>query len=408
MLHATVLTELLNARKPGWSLPQPFYVSASVHELDMDHVFRTGWLFVGHTSEIKTSGDFITYEIAGEPLIIVRQDDGEICALLNVCRHRGSRICKTSSGNTDRLVCPYHQWTYDKNGQLLHNTWMPADFDRTDFSLDRAHVRVVAGLIFVSLAKQPESFEPASDLLKLLGMQGIDHSKVAYTETYDIAANWKLVIENQRECYHCPANHQDYARIQLDTEQHDPAQQQANQILSEAARGTWKAQGLDVTMVRSDSDFNGSWWRTSRALFRAPHVSETMNGKPAAPLMGSFRSPNVGNARANTYPNFWLHASCDHVHTMRVTPIDATTTRISASWLVDENAIEDQDYRIDELIGFSKLVNEEDHEILTEQAKGVISSHYRPGPYSPVKEAAVEHFVAWYVNRLSTGHRRRT
>jgi Rieske 2Fe-2S family protein len=93
---------------------------------------------------------------------------------------------------------------------------------------------------------------------------------------------------------------------------------------------------------------------------------------------------------------------------MRVTPIDATTTRISASWLVDENAIEDQDYRIDELIGFSKLVNEEDHEILTEQAKGVISSHYRPGPYSPVKEAAVEHFVAWYVNRLSTGHSRRT
>ncbi len=399
-MDLTVIEDLIKARRRGWSLAQPFYLDQAIFTLDMERVFRAGWLFAGHSCEIKKPGDFFTYDVAGDSLIVIRQDDGSVRALFNVCRHRGSRICTEPSGRVSRLMCPYHQWTYDKDGRLLHNTWMPDDFEKSAFGLEHAHVQVVSGLIFVSLTREPLEFEPNDDLTKLLDMQGIEHAKVAYTETYDVAANWKLVIENQRECYHCPAKHKCYARIQLDTDLHDPDKQQIVTARIDEARTKWNTLGLDVSAVRSNSKFNGTWWRTNRAPFREGCVSETMDGQTVAPLMGDYRDPDVGNARANTYPNFWLHASCDHVHTMRVTPIDATTTRITASWLVRHEAIEGQDFRVTDLIGFSKLVNDEDLEIVAGQAKGVTSSRYRPGPYSPVKEEAVEHFVAWYTNRM--------
>ena len=373
---------LLRARKAGWSLEQPFYRSQAFHDLDMERVFRRSWLFAGHACEIKKPGDFFTFDVGGDSLIVIRQDDGSICALFNVCRHRGSVICRAPSGHKRRFVCPYHQWTYDLDGSLLSNTWMPKDFDKSRFGLARAAVRVVAGLIFVNLAEAPQPFEPARDLERLLGLQGIESGKVAFQETYDIGANWKLVIENQRECYHCPASHKTYARVQLDTDVHDPDKQDALAARNSEARQKWEALGIDVSMVRSDSNFNGLWWRTNRAPFRSPCISETMDGKQIAPLMGGYPDPDVGNARANTYPNFWLHASCDHAHTMRVIPIDATTTRITASWIVNEHAVEGKDYRVEDLIAFSKLVNDEDRQIVVDQAIGIASSRYRPGPYT--------------------------
>ena len=96
--------------------------------------------------------------------------------------------------------------------------------------------------------------------------------------------------------------------------------------------------GLDVSLADYRYAMKGSWWRAARTPFRAGFVSETVNGQPVAPLMGKFTDPDAGNARANTYPNFWLHGSSDHMHTMRVTPIDEKTTRIQADWLVSEKA----------------------------------------------------------------------
>ena len=396
------LNDLVRNRKPGWALEQPFYVHDALYALDTERVFRKKWLFAGHSCEIKTPGDYFLVEVAGDSLIVIRQQDDSISVFFNVCRHRGSLICRQSRGNAQRLVCPYHQWTYAPDGALVHHTWMPDDFDARAFGLQTAHVHVVAGLIFINLSKHVPTFEPEDDFMRLLGMQGLENGKVAYTETYDIPANWKLVIENQRECYHCPAKHKDYARIQLDTDVHDPYKADAVAVRNESAREQWRSLGVDVSMVRSDSNFNGGWWRTNRAPFRSPFVSETLDGRQVAPLMGSYPDADVGNARANTYPNFWLHASCDHVHTMRVIPVDATTTRIRTSWIVDEHAVEDQDYDVEALIAFSKLVNDEDQAIIVDQAIGVASSRYRPGPYSPIKESAVEHFVAWYTSCLSS------
>lgn len=395
------ISSLLQSHRPGRALQRPFYFEQELFQLDLEKVFRRGWLFAGHACQIQQTGDYFCYEIGGDSLIIIRGDDGKIRALFNVCRHRGSIICKQPSGRANLLVCPYHQWAYDTRGSLVRNTWMPVDQDKKDYSLQQAHVRNVEGLVFVNLADREPEFAAEDDLRRLVKLHGLEQARVAYSETYDIAANWKLVIENQRECYHCLAKHPGYAEIQYDTDVDDPDMQEEIESRRNACRERWAKLGLDVSMVGSSYAMSGVWWRVNRVPFREGFVSESVDGQPVAPPMGGLPDVDVGNARANTYPNFWLHGSGDHMHTMRVTPIDALTTRITADWLVAGDATEGDDYQIDEVIAFSRQVNDEDREIVEDQARGIASSRYLPGPYSPVKEKLAEHFVEWYLEQLS-------
>ena len=263
-----------NSRKRGWSLEQRFYVDPSIFQLDLDRVFRTGWLFAGHTCQIGNPGEYFCYEIAGDSLIVIRGNDGKVRALFNVCRHRGSIICKKPAGQVKRLVCPYHHWTYDTDGRLLENTWMPEDFVKGDYSLKQAHVRNVAGLIFVSLAEAAPLFAPENDLKRLLEPHGLERAKVAYSETYDIAANWKLVIENQRECYHCPTKHRGYAEIQLDTDSDNCDKQEQIEARRNECREKLAALDLDVSLIDSSGVMSGSWWRVNRTPFRSGFVCE--------------------------------------------------------------------------------------------------------------------------------------
>ena len=131
-------------------LNRPFYRDPAIFELDMERVIKPNWLFVGHESQILEYGDYFTHRVGDSSLIIIRGRENHISALHNVCRHRGSVICTEETGNAKRLVCPYHQWTYDTEGNLLNSRLMPEDFDTTLFSLHRAHVRIVEGLIFVN------------------------------------------------------------------------------------------------------------------------------------------------------------------------------------------------------------------------------------------------------------------
>ena len=261
------LGNLLKSRRPGWSLEQPFYTDPAIFKSDMERVYRRGWLFAGHACQVSQPGDYFTYDVAGDSLMIIRGNDGALHALFNVCRHRGSRICLESAGRATRLICPYHQWTYDTDGTLLHNTWMPEAFEKSAFGLAKAHVRNVVGLIFVSLAEDPPTFAPEHDFTRLLKPHGLERAKLAHSMTYDIPANWKLVIENQRECYHCPAKHKGYAKIQLDTDVDDADKRDAIAQRETESRDTWAALGLDVSLIDSDYAMNGPWRRANQTTF---------------------------------------------------------------------------------------------------------------------------------------------
>src|SRR5579872_5911159 len=130
---AVQIRERVASRQPGLSLEQSFYNDPEIFDFEIERIFKRYWLYAGHVSQIPARGDYFICEVAGESIIIIRDNNLQICALYNVCRHRGSRICAASSGKVKSLVCPYHQWTYRLDGSLLAARHMPEEFDKAQF-----------------------------------------------------------------------------------------------------------------------------------------------------------------------------------------------------------------------------------------------------------------------------------
>src|SRR5260370_36275429 len=154
------LDRLVAAHKPGRALQREFQTDPGIYRLDLERIWRRGWFFAGHTCQVKRPGDYFVFDIDADSLVVIRGDDGEIHALHNTCRHRGMRVCQDDSGHVGRIVCPYHQWTYSRNGELLACGGMDRDGDleRSEVGLHPAHVREGAGLIFVVPAEDPIAF----------------------------------------------------------------------------------------------------------------------------------------------------------------------------------------------------------------------------------------------------------
>lgn len=125
-MAGTNLDVLLERQRLGFTLEQPFYIDPEIYRLDLERVLAQQWQYVDHVSRLPEPGDYLTYEIAGESIIVARGNDGELHAHFNVCRHRGSRICLESAGNLRRLVCPYHAWAYGLDGKLESARQMPS------------------------------------------------------------------------------------------------------------------------------------------------------------------------------------------------------------------------------------------------------------------------------------------
>jgi len=179
------ITALTASCKPGWSLPGRFYADPAIYRADLEQVWRKGWLFAGHTCEIPRPGDFFTLSVDTDSVIVIRDEDGAIHGLHNVCRHHGSLICTEAAGRAKRLVCPYHQWSYGLGGELISCRGMHEDLDKAQFSLKQLSLQEVEGLIYISLAKEPLPFEPARELISPLARpQGFTQARVAKAVDY--------------------------------------------------------------------------------------------------------------------------------------------------------------------------------------------------------------------------------
>lgn len=398
----------LQRRQPGWSLPQTFYTSEAVYRADLAGIWRRGWLFAGHTCEIPAPGDYFTLEVDRDSLVVVHGEDGAIRAFHNVCRHRGSLVCLEPAGHVKRLVCPYHQWTYGLDGALLSWRGMQPELNRAAFGLRPVQAEEVEGLIFVCLAAEPPPFAPARQALApLLQPQGLRRAKVARAVDYLVRANWKIVWENNRECYHCNVNHPQYIKANFDHYNADDTTPLVRARLAEAAervQARWAAAGIathtQTGMTRFPDAEHGVWFSANRTPLAEGYVSETMDGRPVAPLMGAYRDTDVGTLRLRTLPNFWNHSSCDHGVSTRLLPAGPQRTAIRVYWLVEAQAVEGRDYELSKLLPFWQLTSEQDWTICENQQRGINSSAYTPGPYSTFKEYNVEAFVRWYVQSL--------
>lgn len=405
------LSSFLAAYRPGWSLPRPFYGHETVYLADLEHIWRKGWLFAGHACEIRNPGDWLTLQVETDSLIVIRGEDGAVRALHNVCRHRGSQIVAPGRGSTKRLVCPYHQWTYDTKGALTFCRGMH-ELDKAEFSLKKVQCEVVEGLIFISLAENPAPFAAARELMApYLKPQGLERAKVAKQVDYEIHANWKLVWENNRECFHCNINHPQYIKANWDHYNADDTTPEIKESIARAvarSEAKWADAGLAVShretgMTQFPDAERGIWYSANRTALVAGWVSESMDGKQVATLMGSYNDADVGTLRARTLPNFWNHSSCDHGVSTLLLPSGPRKTLARVTWLVHEDAVEGRDYQLERLMPFWQLTSEQDWAICERQQKGVDSSAYEPGPYSKYKEYNVDAFVRWYVKTLAAG-----
>jgi glycine betaine catabolism A len=397
-------------RRPGQALPRPFYHDLDLYQAELNSIWRQMWLFVGHTCQIPNPGDYFVYTLDTDSVIITRQDDGGVAAFHNVCRHRGSLIVDDSAGHVRSFICPYHQWTYRLDGSLLQCREMPPETNKQALGLKALAVQVLEGLIYICLADAPPDFAVAQSLMgPMVRPQGLEHARIAKVVEYDVQANWKLVWENNRECYHCDVNHPQYIKANFDRYDPDDLNEAiARQIEEATARSEarWAACGLTLTHKEAglfhfpDAERN-IWYSANRTALIDGYVTESLDGQRVAPLMGEYQAEDVGTLRLRTLPNFWSHSSCDHAVTTRLTPAGPRLTKIQVTWLVDAKAQEGRDYELDVLLPFWKLTSEQDWTICERQQRGVDSRAYTPGPLSPSKEYNVESFLTWYTQILS-------
>jgi len=159
--------------------------------------------------------------------------------------------------------------------------------------------------------------------------------------------------------------------------------------------------GLGDAMA--SSEMTGAYWRAARTPLMEGWQTQSLDGKPVAPLMGTFRARNewsAGTLRSTIFPNFWQHASDDHTVSTRITPVDATTSQVDVYWFVHEDAVEGRDYDLARLLPFWQRTSEQDWDICQANQAGILSPRYEPGPYSSVRETNVQHFVDWYLGAL--------
>lgn len=394
------IEELIRSHRPGWTLAQPFYNSQEVFDRDMERVFMRHWLYVGHVSRVRNPGDYFLFNIGKESIIVIRAKDGKVHALFNVCRHRGSRVCLESSGTAQALVCPYHAWTYAPDGRLLAARSMPEDFNTAEFGLHKCHVRVLEGLIYIHMGKEPSDFEPiCRDVETFLKPHELDQAKIAKSLVWRVKANWKLVVENFGECYHCGPAHPEYCSVMAHAVP-DGSGAQKHKDEFTAMTAEWEARVKPMGSVTGRIDpVDGGLHSCTRIPIGKGALTQSRDGKPVAPLMGRFKEYDGGYTAGRIYPINYFIALNDHAVIPRFTPIGPLETEVEMLWLVRGDAVEGKDYDVDKLTWIWVVTTDQDKKIVDDNQAGVNSMAYRPGMYSNAEQGLTK-FTMWYLEQL--------
>ncbi|MDE1464248.1 aromatic ring-hydroxylating oxygenase subunit alpha [Spartinivicinus poritis] len=399
MTSKSTTLSLINQRKPRHGLSRELYLSSAVYQDDLEQIWHQEWIFAGHTFEIEKPGEYITLQIGNYPIVIVRDSSGDIRAFHNACRHRGSRVCSKAKGKVAKLVCPYHSWTFDLDGKLLFAGNMGEQFNKSDYGLRPAHCEIVNTYIYVCVAEHAPDFSQFRDAVSpFLSPHQLENCKVAYESNLVEKGNWKLVFENNRECYHCDANHPELLNSFVENlsvagvgGDEDP-ELKAHWERCEAA-------GFPSRMVM---DQQGQYRMTRIPLFNNAS-SYTMNGKPAVnKRLDHSSEPNIGALLYFNYPSTWNHFLGDHALSFRILPLSPGETLVTTKWLVHQDAQEGIDYDLDNLTKVWLATNDQDRQLVEETFRGVNSPAYIPGPFSDIAENGVCQFVDWYCDTMKS------
>lgn len=387
---------LIESRRPGFSLPGAFFTSPQVFALD-EQVFRRNWIFAGSIAELREPGSFFTLNVFRDPIVVVRDREGAIRAFHNICRHHGAKVCLEDRGRTSRLHCSYHHWVYRLDGSLLSARNMPESFDPAAWPLKHIACETVNGMIFLCLdANPPDIARFRDETAPYLAPHATGRTKVAHRSTIVERGNWKLVIENNRECYHCPGNHPEFLTASYETALPDDPEAGGDFAAHLAAhRDEWDAMGIPHRPVAGGIDY-----RCLRMPLKPGYLSFTLDGRPGSRrLLGDLASPRLGSLRMFRPPNSWNHYLADHIINFRVLPLSPTETELQTVWLVHEDAVEGVDYDVERLTQVWAATNDQDRRLVEMNQAAIASSAYEPGPQG-TEEFLVADFQDWYFAQL--------
>jgi Rieske 2Fe-2S family protein len=336
------------------TLPQRYFVSSEVFAQEEKQIFAKQWVLVGHQSEVVRAGDYLVAEVAGESLIVVRDQTAEIRAFHNVCRHRGTRLCEGKGGQAPAIRCPYHAWTYALDGRLIGAPHMDSviGFEKANYSLRAVHLALWEGFLFANLAETPmplaEWFAP---LAGKFAHWNLPQLRSAGRIDYDVRANWKLIFENYSECYHCPLVHPALSKV-------SPYDSAENDLC--------------------EGPFLGGFMSIAKG------ASLTMSGNACARSVGQI--PSEDQPRVFYYaifPNMLLSLHPDYVMVHQLWPQSPGRTLIQCDWFFHAQAEACEDFRPQDAIEFWDMTNKQDWHVCELSQQGISSRAYTPGPYSP-------------------------
>jgi len=401
----TQLIKLISNQKENFPLDQQFYTDPSIYDIDLETFFYNQWIFIGHESRIPKKGDYFLFNIGNESIIVIRGENKVNC-FYNVCRHRGSHICVNKEGRMNKLVCPYHSWVYDLDGELIKARMMPENFNKKNWQLHKCHSIIFEGLIFINLSDNPDDFsefiKPTKNFIKI---HGLKNAKIAYRKTYPTNGNWKLTLDNFHECYHCQTAHPEYCEVH--TKDYIQAYGAGNNTGPESLEFSkklieWNKKTEKIgylTGEYSENNFSNFYRSAERTPFSAERLSETKNGKPASTLMGDFKEFDGGYTTIGTSPFNSLLMSNDFATAFTFIPRGPMKTDVEIMWLVDKDAKDGIDYNLENIIWMWDKTTISDKKIIEDNQKGVNSKKYIPGPLSQM-EKGLEKFKEWYLNTL--------
>jgi Rieske 2Fe-2S family protein len=373
---ATFQRTVESYRQGAHTMPRERYTSPDIFAEERERIFARHWNCVGRASAFAKPGDYQLHTIADESLILVRDRGGELHAFFNVCRHRGTRLCRETSGQfSETIQCPYHAWTYGLDGRLVGAPHMNEveGFDKKRYPLHEAAVAEWEGFVFVNLSEKPQPFEEwFAPMLRRLTRYDLPSLKVNHRARYDVRANWKLVFQNYSECLHCPMIHPELSTVL-------PYQSGANDLIS--------------------GPFLGGYME-----IKAPNQSATLSGRACGRLVSeSLVGDDTKRAFYYTLmPNLMLSLHPDYVNFYLLTPVAVDRTIVESEWMFNPTNDGDPAFNPKDAIEFWDVTNRQDWDICERSQLGIFSRRYQPGPYSP-RESIPAAWDAAYLQMMQQG-----
>ncbi|MCI0687426.1 MAG: aromatic ring-hydroxylating dioxygenase subunit alpha [Sporichthyaceae bacterium] len=356
--------EVARCLDPAWSgsmLPRGAYLDQAVLDFEREQIFAAGWVYVGRSELAAEPGDRAAIAIGDEGVLLVRGRDRQLRCFANVCRHRGHELLPCGTADSGRFVaCPYHAWVYDLDGTLhqvpaAHRPDVPA----ADYPLLPVAVTEWHGFVFANLTGTPPPLDQAAPgLAELIAPYRCAELKLGAGHSYDLAANWKLAVENYHECFHCPGIHPQLCRVSSPTSGADAQ-----------AKGLWCGGSMELEPGVETMALDG------RSL-----------GVPIEGLAGeALRTVWY----LQVFPNLLLSLHPDYVMTHRLVPVEPGLTRVECEWLFPAVAWDRPGFDPAYAVEFWDVTNRQDWAACESVQRGLTARRYTPGPLSSYHEVVV-------------------